>query len=313
MVTRISAVLAAVATAAALAACTTQASEHVRSSATVSHPRPAPAPVLRGLAGPAGGPRYYLALGDSLAQGVQPGPTGADVSTKNGYPQRLTAMLRRRVPDLRLALLGCSGETTSTMIAGGTCRYRQGSQLAAATAFLRAHRGQVALITIDIGANDPNSCMLRVGLTAVTSCLSTKTTTALANLDMILRRLRSAGGPIPIVGMTYYVPELGFWLTGRSGVELATFTERLAARYNQLLIGDYHHYGAQVADVFAAFSSSDFADRVRLDGRALVPRNVAAICSLTWICARPPRGPNEHANKAGYRLIARTFWLAITH
>lgn len=304
------AILAAVVAAVTmLAACTSPASQHTRSGAATPSPH---VPVLRGLTEPATGQRYYLALGDSLAQGVQPGPTGADVSTADGYPQRLAAMLRRSAPDLRLILMGCSGETTGTMIAGGTCRYRQGSQLAQATAFLREHGGQVALITIDIGANDPNSCVFKTGFTAISSCLSARTTTALRNLRTILHGLRSAGGvQIPIIGMTYYVPELGLWLTGRTGTELAALSERLAAAYNRLLISDYHRYGAQVADVFGAFRSSNFAARVRLRGHGVVPANVAAVCSLTWMCARPPRGPNEHANEAGYRLIARTFWLAI--
>ena len=34
------------------------------------------------------------------------------------------------------------------------CHYAAGSQLDAAVAFLEAHPGQVAFITIDIGAND---------------------------------------------------------------------------------------------------------------------------------------------------------------
>ena len=34
------------------------------------------------------------------------------------------------------------------------CHYAAGSQLDAAVAFLQAHPGQVAFITIDIGAND---------------------------------------------------------------------------------------------------------------------------------------------------------------
>ena len=44
------------------------------------------------------------------------------------------------------------------MINGGVCRYRDGSQLAAAVAFLQAHRGRVLLVTLDIGANDPEHC-----------------------------------------------------------------------------------------------------------------------------------------------------------
>jgi hypothetical protein len=37
---------------------------------------------------------------------------------------------------------------------------------------------------------------------------------------------------------------------------------------------------------------------------------VATICQLTWECVPPPQGPNEHANAAGYHLIARTFLAA---
>ena len=38
-----------------------------------------------------------------------------------------------------------------------------------------------------------------------------------------------------------------------------------------------------------------------------VPRNVALICQWTWACVAPPRGPNQHANQAGYTVIAQTF------
>ena len=45
------------------------------------------------------------------------------------------------------------------------CHYAAGSQLDAAVAFLEAHPGQVAFITIDIGANDLlNRCIDRTGL-----------------------------------------------------------------------------------------------------------------------------------------------------
>ncbi len=98
------------------------------------HPRPAgPAS-----AAPAMQPPYYLALGDSLSQGIQPGPTGADEPTDQGYPDQLATLLRAQDPDLRLVKLGCSGETTWTMIHGGTCQYPRGSQLSQATS-LPAH------------------------------------------------------------------------------------------------------------------------------------------------------------------------------
>ena len=112
-----------------------------------------------GLARESGGTSFYLSLGDSLSRGVQPTATGQDVATNRGYPDRLAATLRRHLRHLQLVKLGCSGETTETMIHGGICRYPAGSQLAQAARFLRAHRGHTALITIDIGANDPNSCV----------------------------------------------------------------------------------------------------------------------------------------------------------
>jgi len=43
---------------------------------------------------------------------------------------------------------------------------------------------------------------------------------------------------------------------------------------------------------------------VTVPGIGSLPRNVARICQWTWECAPPPRGPNQHANPAGYRVIA---------
>src|SRR5215472_11490978 len=90
---------------------------------------------------------YYLALGDSLSQGVQPDSSGASVKTPDGYASQLYTALRKDDPGLRLTDLGCPGETTATMIHGGACSYRDTSQLAAAVGFLRAHQGHVVLIT----------------------------------------------------------------------------------------------------------------------------------------------------------------------
>jgi lysophospholipase L1-like esterase len=249
---------------------------------------------------------YYLALGDSLSQGVQPDAAGTSVETGQGYPDRVFAMLRRGHPGLRLVTLGCPGETTRTMIDGGICRYPGGSQLAAAVAFLRAHRGHVLLITIDIGANDPEDCGA-AGLLKAASCLATGVPAALDNLTTIMTRLRAAAGPgVRIVGMNYYLPALAEWRDGLPGQAVAWVAERLAAGYNALLDRVYAASGARVANVFGAFDSSDFSGRSAVPGLGTVPRNVALLCRWTWECAGPPRGPNQHANQAGYQVIAGT-------
>jgi lysophospholipase L1-like esterase len=279
----------AVAVAAALAACSGPA------TSARSHVASVPA-------------TYYLALGDSLSQGVQPDAAGTSVPTGQGYPDQLYAMLHGSQPALQLMKLGCPGETTATMIHGGICQYRGASQLAAAAAFLNAHRGHVVLVTIDIGANDPEDCGSAAGLRALTSCLGTNLPKVIGNLGTILTRLRAAAGPdVRVVGMSYYLPALAEWRQGTLGQGIARVSEQLAAGYNNLLDRAYTSSGVRVANVFGAFETSDFGNEMAVPGVGTVPRNVARICQWTWACATPPRGPNQHANQAGYGVIARAF------
>jgi len=253
---------------------------------------------------------YYLALGDSLSRGVQPNATGASVKTPDGYASQLYAALRKHDPGLRLINLGCPGETTATMIHGGICSYRGRSQLGAAVSFLRAHRGHVSLITLDIGANDPSPCVTHPSLVKVMPCLGKSVMGASANLTTIMTRLRPAAGHTRIIGMNYYLPELAEWRNGFIGQALARVAELAAVGYNNVLTRVYQRSGARVANVFDAFHTTDFATDVTVPGYGRLPRNVAAICQWTWQCAAPPRGPNQHANQAGYAVIARAFLLA---
>ena len=246
---------------------------------------------------------YYLALGDSLSRGVQPDAAGTSVETRYGYPDQVYAALRPSHPTLRLVKLGCPGETTSTMINGGICRYQGGSQLAAAVAFLHAHRGRVLLLTIDIGANDPEHCGSQPSLSQLASCAVTGVPGAVTNLTTIMNSLKAAAPGVRMVGMNYYLPALAEWRNGLPGHLVAWAAERLAATYNQLLDRVYTQSGARVADVFGAFETADFSR----SGTSSVPRNVALLCQWTWQCAAPPRGPNQHANQVGYQVIARTF------
>jgi lysophospholipase L1-like esterase len=247
-------------------------------------------------------------LGDSLAQGVQPNAAGTSVETQQGYPDQLYEALRPAHPGLRLVKLGCPGETTSTMIDGGICRYADGSQLAAAVAFLRAHRGHVLLVTIDIGANDLEDCGSQPDLIEVLPCFVTDVPGAVSRLVTIMARLRTAAGPsVRMVGMSYYLPALTQWRDGSSGQATAKLVERLEVGYNDLLDRVYADHDAKVANVFGAFDTGDFSDQVTVPGIGTVPRNVALLCRWTWECTAPPRGPNQHANKTGYGVIARAF------
>jgi lysophospholipase L1-like esterase len=254
---------------------------------------------------------YYLALGDSLSRGVQPDAAGTSVETPQGYPDLVYAQLSRSHPALRLVQLGCPGETTETMMHGGICRYPGGSQLAAAVAFLHAHHGHVLLVTIDIGANDPEACGKEPDLAKLASCIGRIPGTA-TRLAAILGSLRAAAGPgVRIVGMNYYLPALAQWRDGTLGHAVAVVGERLAVAYNDLLDQVYAQAGDSVADVFGAFDTTDFGDPVTVTGIGSLPRNVARICEWTWECTPPPRGPNQHPNQAGYRVIAGAILKAV--
>jgi lysophospholipase L1-like esterase len=258
-------------------------------------------------------PRYYLALGDSLSRGVQPDPNGHNQPTDQGYADDLFAVGRLVLPQLRLVKLGCdTEETTASMIAGGRCSYPNGSQLAEAEAFLRAYRDSTVLVTIDIGANDVDRCVNRATGVVDMACVQTAFQQAPANLATILARLRAAAGPrVPIVGMNYYDPFLAYWRQGPAGQDLARMSVQLVTQYNDLLEAVYHGAGVPVADVEAAFATTNFDDLVTVASIGQVPLNVARVCRWTWMCAPPPQGPNIHGRPQGYWVMAGAFLVAL--
>ena len=74
-----------------------------------------------------------------------------------------------------------------------------------------------------------------------------------------------------------------------------------------MLMKAYAQAGIPVADVFGAFDTTNFGDQETVPGLGTLPRNVALLCRWTWQCAPAPRGPNQHANQAGYAVIANAF------
>jgi lysophospholipase L1-like esterase len=254
--------------------------------------------------GPSSTP-YYLALGDSLSQGVQPTTSGQSVETNRGYVDDLYTVYRREVPGLQLAKLGCPGETTGTMIQGGGCHYSAGNQLAQAVAFLETHR--VVVVTLDIGANNVDDCV--TGSTIDDTCILKGVTAAKSDLPTILATLQAAAPGVPIVGMNYYDPFLAAWLQGTAGRVLAVQSVTAAVALNGVLDGGFAHFGDKVADVQTTFQTTNWTALPFLG----VPLNVGLICALTWMCAPAPEGPNIHANAFGYAAIAATFFHQLPH
>ncbi|MDA2811227.1 SGNH/GDSL hydrolase family protein [Nocardiopsis sp. RSe5-2] len=206
--------------------------------------------------------RYYLSLGDSLAVGVQPDGEGGFEETTDGYTDALYRTLKDGRPSLRHERMGCGGEDTTTFKDGGLelCgeRYTEGTQLAQAERFLEEHRGQVDLVTIDIGGNNFTGCVDLGGggpeapegavaepeesegpegsegseesgdsgnggtpdVELDRDCVEDGLDRLEEEVPEITSRLRAAAGPdVQIIGMTYYNPFLAAMLLEDSGSE----------------------------------------------------------------------------------------------
>jgi lysophospholipase L1-like esterase len=249
-------------------------------------------------------PPYDLALGDSLAIGLQPTLQGGYVPTNVGYVDDLYRLLRLHRPDLRLAKLGCPGETTGTMRDGGLCYAVGASQLDTAIAFIHTHR--VALVTVDIGGDNVYGCF---GLNGVDeTCFDNGLAAVQSDLPEILHALKEAAGPgVPVVAMNYYDPFLAAWRLGPAGKLLAWKSLWLASLFNDAIADACRSEHVRLADVAAAFRIDDW----NLVPIFWVPKNVLLELAWTWIGALPPAGPDIHPNTIGYGVIAGAFARAL--
>jgi len=245
--------------------------------------------------------RYYLSLGDSLAVGFQP---NGDVG--HGYAEQLHAMLAATDPKLELVKFGCGGESTTGMRFGTqpattvlSCtvphRYPKGTQLAEAVSFLQAHKNKVALVTIDIGANDLSrvnaqgnavNCLLQpAGCAAQVAAME-------QNLAAILAELKAAAGPdVPMVGMTYYDPFAPLCVSNPSLLFVCSRVDAV----NAVLVDTYAAADVLVADVAGAFEND------------VLVSAATHVCSWTWFCAQG----DIHPNATGYAVVAGEFLAAI--
>jgi lysophospholipase L1-like esterase len=248
---------------------------------------------------------YYVSLGDSAAAGYQP-----DGTSSHGYADQLHQRIKATKPELQLLKLGCPGETAESLISGtgSPCDYPSGSQLKEAISFLQTHTGQIAFITINIGVNDVlERCLKGPGLINPL-CVRRTMPGLLADLASIIEALRDAAPDVPIAGMSYWDPFLGFWTFDALGKVLAVIDNRSMQELNAGLEATYQEEGALFADVAGPeyFNIGDFTDLVSTRwGR--VPVNVANACKWTWFCPGTAFQGDPHPLTIGYGVIADAF------
>jgi lysophospholipase L1-like esterase len=190
------------------------------------------------------------------------------------------------------------------------CDRAGGSQEAAAERFLRTHHhpGEVPLVTVDIGANDVDGCG-SVPASQIVSCVTTGLAKINQNLPKILAGLKQAAPKgTTFAAMTLYDPFLSDYFAPAGSTSRTLETESLALA--KILNGDLTAADAKArfltADVAGAFHTYDTTQTATYKGQQ-TPLDVARLCSWTWNCTPPPRGPNIHANKTGYQVIAHAF------
>jgi lysophospholipase L1-like esterase len=236
----------------------------------------------------------YVALGDSLAAGYQPG--GAELRD-TAYPALTATRIGARGAALTLENLGCSGETTTSLVKGGKCDFAAGSQLDQAEKLLKAN-DDVALVTIDIGGNDLLRCV-RGGARIDTACVTAGVGTVKKNLPTILKRLKAAAGPdVPVLVLGYYNP----WLAAKALDQPVKGVDAAAKAYTALstaIESAAKSSGTTFVGLDQAFSTNDTTPTT-INGRS-VPKNAAAICTLTNICT----ASDIHLTDEGAATVAR--------
>jgi len=237
--------------------------------------------------------KYTLVLGHSLSYGLQPGkdPTNAaNFSTgfSTLFVERLNAT--RRQPHATEINLACPGETTETFIHGG-CFYTEvfglplhtaytGSQLDAAEAFLRRHRGQVNPIILSLSANDLFIPWL-IDCSEDEACIAARipeaTRAVATNYELILSRLRRLEPHATLLILVEYqfprFPE--------------TFNDGLARLYSRVRATGRAH-GA-----------------ILIEANPIIQRDP---CRMLFICE--PEFPDIHPTDAGYGALADAVWQA---
>jgi len=237
---------------------------------------------------------YYLALGDSLAYGVQPDKVsrGMPPSAYNtGFVDLFAGRLRARNAKLEVVNYACPGESTVTFVLGGCPwlaegrklhRPFRGAQAEAALAFLALHPGQVSPITVTLFGNDiiPEFDNCRNLL----ACAQTRGPKVIASfaarLGSILGRLRATAPGAEII-------VTGAWNFDQ---EHPSLTAALFRPLNGAMAREASKVKARFADPLPFFN---------IKRGSAVQR--ARLCVYTYVCSKG----DPHPTDAGYRAYAR--------
>jgi lysophospholipase L1-like esterase len=234
--------------------------------------------------------------------GYQPG-----IGATTGYTGYVTTHLH-----MKLVNFGCAGATTVSILntvgcpdvlkgtAGGQS-YPDSTQVAAATAFLKAHQGTVGLITVSISGNDVTACAKDPN---PVPCVSAATASIKTNVTSLAQQLRDAAGAnVPIIGLTYPDVLLGEYVyptTSPSAAQLSLAQLSVTAfksLINPTLSAAYGSANGTFVDVTAKTGAyTPLTTTVKDPTFGTIPVAVASVCALTWYCAEG----NIHARSSGY-------------
>jgi lysophospholipase L1-like esterase len=227
-----------------------------------------------------------------MAYGFQPTKANAPPSAvKTGYVDLFAARLRKLSPRIHVVNYGCPGESTVTFARGG-CDWLQhggklhnafrGSQLEAAEAFLRAHRGKVSPITVTLWGAElaPLSAKGKRAQSAIAAFAKRFTS--------ILKQLRATAPTAEIIVTGAWNPE----------ADRLAQVEPLYRSVDAAIRRSSTASRARVANMFTA-----------LDGTGNVKTQQARLCRLTFFCSKG----DPHPTDAGYRAMTDAFMTASSY
>lgn len=249
---------------------------------------------------------FYLDIGASSSLGTQPDGVVAHNGhrTKHGYSDDLVSLESTRGVALTMREIGCPGETVQSMLGQikDACYTLPNTQLTIALTYLHEHLGEAGVVTIDLGFNNIRPCLTAIA--TIASCVNQGIVAVRNDLPIVINRLQHAAGPlVHFIGLGYGDPFLAFYLQGPTGRAVAGQGLAAMNQMNAVLQQVYNERHVPMANVSKSFQSEN-ATMVTSAKLGVLPDNVVTACAYTWMCTRPPFGPDDHPNNAGYSAIA---------